>query len=394
MAKARRRGDIRIASVERNKTLYSVHMPKEEGGTVKFERMGDHSKIDLKQNSDFITVPKSQTPQQVWLRQQVLKIRDETTPMPREEGFAYGRRKVEELYKLIGKECPHDILDEFFSLEERKVELKQELDEVESEIETLQRKTREKIEDLAMEEINRDFGLEKDGDDSKFTKLILQRNDNSSLHRFNEALSQGKVLFISEEDQRQLRIAPNIQTFVVGHNWAAVLGNSEDVSGDIVLPYDTCTFEFRFSGHVVIVLAYNLSDGVKAVAAAEVKDGHWVHLGRVDHGGIGWDQVRAACIMLDAEIATHEVTRAPYALNQKRIKNGKPPLYDFHVLDLSKRLKTVAAAAPKTDHEPAYRMRLHFVRGHWRHFENSKTWVKWHMRGDPDLGFIEKEYKL
>lgn len=37
---------------------------------------------------------------------------------------------------------------------------------------------------------------------------------------------------------------------------------------------------------------------------------------------------------------------------------------------------------------------MHFVRGHWRHYEVSKTWIRWHLRGDPDLGFIDKEYRL
>jgi len=31
---------------------------------------------------------------------------------------------------------------------------------------------------------------------------------------------------------------------------------------------------------------------------------------------------------------------------------------------------------------------------HWRHFENHKTWIKWHLRGDPCLGFIDKHYRL
>ncbi len=40
------------------------------------------------------------------------------------------------------------------------------------------------------------------------------------------------------------------------------------------------------------------------------------------------------------------------------------------------------------------RTRLHVVRGHWRHYEEHKTWIKWHLRGDPDLGFIQKHYSL
>jgi hypothetical protein len=38
--------------------------------------------------------------------------------------------------------------------------------------------------------------------------------------------------------------------------------------------------------------------------------------------------------------------------------------------------------------------RLHFRRRHWRHFVNHKTWIKWTLVGDPDLGFIDKDYRL
>jgi hypothetical protein len=30
----------------------------------------------------------------------------------------------------------------------------------------------------------------------------------------------------------------------------------------------------------------------------------------------------------------------------------------------------------------------------WRHFVSHKTWIKWTLVGDPDLGFIDKEYRL
>lgn len=34
------------------------------------------------------------------------------------------------------------------------------------------------------------------------------------------------------------------------------------------------------------------------------------------------------------------------------------------------------------------------VRGHWRRLSTFKTWVRWHLRGNPDLGFIDKKYTL
>jgi hypothetical protein len=46
------------------------------------------------------------------------------------------------------------------------------------------------------------------------------------------------------------------------------------------------------------------------------------------------------------------------------------------------------------EREPGRKKRLHFRRGHWRHYETHKTWIKWMLVGDPDLGFIEKQYRL
>lgn len=36
----------------------------------------------------------------------------------------------------------------------------------------------------------------------------------------------------------------------------------------------------------------------------------------------------------------------------------------------------------------------HIDRAIWRRFETHKTWIKWTLVGDPDLGFIEKHYRL
>lgn len=77
------------------------------------------------------------------------------------------------------------------------------------------------------------------------------------------------------------------------------------------------------------------------------------------------------------------------------MRQGKMPLYDYHVVSLAAR-KRYAARLPEPGDQDVERrhVRLHFVRGHWRHYENHKVFIKWHMRGDPDLGFIDKEYRL
>jgi hypothetical protein len=93
---------------------------------------------------------------------------------------------------------------------------------------------------------------------------------------------------------------------------------------------------------------------------------------------------------LDAEVAVHSVVRAPHALNVKRKNEGKIPIFDHHIVKLSDRHRASAKRFGDTHKSP----RLHFRRGHWRHFQTHKTWIKWMLVGDPELGFVDKEYRL
>jgi hypothetical protein len=102
--------------------------------------------------------------------------------------------------------------------------------------------------------------------------------------------------------------------------------------------------------------------------------------------------IRSICIALDAEVAVTEVIRAPHRLNHQREKQGKKPVLDHHVVNLARRSR-VEPLPSAGDREARWHPRLHFRRGHWRHFEDHKTWVRWCLVGDPDLGFIDKEYR-
>ena len=103
-----------------------------------------------------------------------------------------------------------------------------------------------------------------------------------------------------------------------------------------------------------------------------------------------WAQIRAICIALDAEVAEHEVVRAPTKLNRKREKAGKVPIPDHYVVDLSRRHRISNSS---TSGEGS-KKRLHFRRGHWRHYDGFKTWVRWCLVGNPDLGFVSKDYSI
>jgi hypothetical protein len=101
------------------------------------------------------------------------------------------------------------------------------------------------------------------------------------------------------------------------------------------------------------------------------------------------DQIRFACIALDAEVAISKVIRQPHLSNQGA--NNYQSLKDYHIVSLAHR---GPRALPIGNSDASRHVRLHFRRGHWRHFESHKTWIKWMLVGDPDLGFVDKHYKL
>lgn len=79
-------------------------------------------------------------------------------------------------------------------------------------------------------------------------------------------------------------------------------------------------------------------------------------------------------------------------INHQRERRGRLPLADYHVVMLAHRRRL--EPLPRDPGAEVTRKRLHFRRGHWRHYANHKTWIKWMLVGDPDLGFVDKEYRL
>jgi hypothetical protein len=226
--------------------------------------------------------------------------------------------------------------------------------------------------------------------------------------------------------------APDMCVVLVEHDWSSAIPHTE---GEVRLPSPNCVFEFRVNGkHAVwwksnrtltvsiqtdgagewhsasycegvpaddgmpsapLVHVLDSSNGFEQTPVAQAMRRVRGNEGIAKAGRLAeflTEQVRAMCVALDAEVLEKDTVRAPHKLNAKRIKQGRLPLLSYHRVKLARRER----AAPLASEPGASgrHMRMHFVRGHWRHFEESKTWVRWHLRGDPDLGRIEKEYRL
>lgn len=239
---------------------------------------------------------------------------------------------------------------------------------------------------------------------------VLEKNDCTRLHHLGEAFNSDRVVVhdgkpLSDQagagyhwDAEGLK---RFQPFVVQHDWAKAFDGATDYAeGQIKLPYDDCIFEFRISGKTVIIFAsQNEAGSVHIAPFVQFKD-YWIVAAdmvsleasiTIDFLALAAREIRAISIALDAEVATHKVVRAPHALNIKREREGRVPVYDHHIVQLSGKHKIANALKNTGD---GVKKRLHFRRGHWRHFASFKTWVRWTLVGDPSLGFVDKEYRL
>lgn len=225
---------------------------------------------------------------------------------------------------------------------------------------------------------------------------VLERNDCSRAHKVLEASLAGHVIGGGVDEFAPAGDLPNLRAshaFVVKHDWARAFAHSDGLEKELKLPYPQCAFEFRVSGRSAVGLFRETEDSSFGWLLFLECGPFWYSYpkGELDKlQALIFAEVLAICVALDAEVATHSVVRAPHRLNQKREQAGKPKLLDYHIVDLARRHRV---ANPSSSHS-GRQVRLHFRRGHWRHFETTKTWVKWCLVGNPDLGFIQKSYTL
>lgn len=263
--------------------------------------------------------------------------------------------------------------------------------------------------------------------ESRVDEVVVRRVDKSIFPEFRKELRAGKVLFLTMPAELGLDLTSTIakdwerefctqaQVFLMQHDWAGAFSNA-DLDAQFQLPYEVCAFEFQIGSAQMIALCLQHETDIRCSLAHLTKEGWLVHdfsfsaemvlkenveikVHCPDKEPMDFEatkvmqyimrQVRACCIALDAEVAVSEVQRERHM--GKPVNRGHTlPSSSYHVVSLARRTR-----APRLESEPTGRkVRLHFRRGHWRHFEDHKTWIKWMLVGDPELGFIDKIYKL
>ena len=178
---------------------------------------------------------------------------------------------------------------------------------------------------------------------------------------------------------------------------SAKKGNNNPSDEEIRLPSDSCAFEFAFSEayfiywivdelHILFAEMNSIGEGWGAML---LQNPSLLEASKLEGFKTLWHAIKAICVALDAEVAEEEIIRVSFA-RKSRIKKGQAPMRDYHIVNLAKRHRI---ANPHGGHS-GIKHRLHFRRGHWRHYEDHKTWIKWCLAGDAELGFIDKHYTV
>lgn len=241
--------------------------------------------------------------------------------------------------------------------------------------------------------------------------LKIERPDGPSFRRLRKAVAEGRTAYLGKDpmatapamdfEKEVFRLA---EILVIEHNWAAAFNGANVENASIRLPYDVCAFEFKFSGRPVIAFAIQADADILFCPAISCGD-IWIMTDfvfpldfdptdertscMIELLAEVSEQIKAACIALDAEVAEATSVREAHSGSGS---GSSHPLKAHHVVSLANRRARPAALS--SGDGTGRRKRLHFRRGHWRHFEAHKTWIKWMLVGDPDLGFVEKEYRL
>lgn len=205
----------------------------------------------------------------------------------------------------------------------------------------------------------------------------------------------GMKVAATEGHKEALKKYADWQCFTIEHDWLSALGTTP-LDHEVMNPFDRATFEMRVSGFPVCVSRIHEAQ----LLHIKTKQGWFTPTAEPDHARYEAEirrldtfcrkHIDAALVMLDAEVAEAEVVRVDEKLNRARARRGKQPLPDYHIVRLSNRRRVSALNSEPTGR----RVRLHFRRGHWRRYGNHKTWINWMLVGDPDLGFVDKEYRL
>jgi len=81
-------------------------------------------------------------------------------------------------------------------------------------------------------------------------------------------------------------------------------------------------------------------------------------------------------------------------LNSARLKQGKQPLVDYHILTISSKLKAKMGVTKVSGKHSLKELRMHLCRGHFKVRRTGVFWWRPHARGSKSKGYADKSYRL
>jgi len=120
---------------------------------------------------------------------------------------------------------------------------------------------------------------------------------------------------------------------------------------------------------------------------------------------VGVDQgiltkIEKMLLLLNCKNIQTEKIKAPEALNKKRRKQGKQPIFDYHVLNV---VVPSAKRGYQGKTEPLSHNRVHLCRGHFKEYTEEHPlfgkytglyWWQPHVRGQNKDGIVMKDYEV
>jgi len=109
----------------------------------------------------------------------------------------------------------------------------------------------------------------------------------------------------------------------------------------------------------------------------------------------------ALSVLLSCKNISQLTIPPPPKVNKKRERNGKLPLYSYHVLTVD--MQDQIHNQSHNWGDPESHNRLHFQRGHFKQYSEERPlfgkfsglyWWQPHIRGQNKTGFVDKEYRI
>lgn len=176
----------------------------------------------------------------------------------------------------------------------------------------------------------------------------------------------------------------DLKLFFVQHDWRAAFVTVPE--GDLRAPFPNCGFVFGVDGESFVVFTM---DDMATVFVCKPAGPLMMMLGKEDPIG-KWltEQVRCVLVALDAEVVSKRESATALVIDSR---GARPQVMKRYVLTLhGRQVGTRSENPPSGRSSPC----LHVRRGHWKHQPYGKVWSPWTLVGDPDVGRIDKDYRI